>query len=248
MILPPSLSLSIHPSLNLAMLLLCNEWRSDMIDPKSISRTCLLSASHTWTNTFFVGWLSSQWMISINTIQSLHYIYMAGSKIESKSFAPQSCCYLPLVRVDTHLLWRKGPLTCNWVTITEPLPRLSKHESAVPAQSQESNGRNGGVQSIVVACFSISPVWEVIQIYTNCEVFVYIRVVGFAFAVYSLLVYIVLCFPDRVNLSFQIRPAWSDMFKMESADTQPNLTLVPILRASWHPNPAKLTATIEGQM
>ena len=176
------------------------------------------------------------------------YIYMAGSKIESKSFAPQSCCYLPLVRVDTHLLWRKGPLTCNWVTITEPLPRLSKHESAVPAQSQESNGRNGGVQSIVVACFSISPVWEVIQIYTNCEVFVYIRVVGFAFAVYSLLVYIVLCFPDRVNLSFQIRPAWSDMFKMESADTQPNLTLVPILRASWHPNPAKLTATIEGQM
>lgn len=59
------ISLSIHPSLNLAMLLLCTEWRSDMIDPKSISRTCLLSASHTWTNTFFVRWLSSRWSQSI---------------------------------------------------------------------------------------------------------------------------------------------------------------------------------------
>lgn len=81
---------------------------------------------------------------------------MAASKIESKSFAPHSCCYLPLVRVDTHLLWRKGPLTCNWVTITEPLPRLSKHESAVPAQSQESIGRNGGSnQSLLPVSVSV---------------------------------------------------------------------------------------------
>lgn len=172
---------------------------------------------------------------------------MAASKIESKSFAPHSCCYLPLVRVDTHLLWRKGPLTCNWVTITEPLPRLSKHESAVPAQSQESIGRNGGSNQSLLPV-SVSVLYERwYKLWSVC-VYIYIRVVGFAFAVYSLLVYIVLCYPDRVNLSFQIRPEWSDMFKMESADTQPNLTLVPILRASWHPNPAKLNATIEGQM
>ena len=181
----------------------------------------------------------------LNQYHSIPTLYMAGSKIESKSFAPQSCCYLPLVRVDTHLLWRTTNLQLSY---DNRAPSSVVNESAVPAQGQESIGRKWGVQSIVVACFSISPVWEVIQIDTNCEVFVYIRVVGFAFAVYSLLVYIVLCYPDRVNLSFQIRPAWSDMFKMESADTQPNLTLVPILRASWHPNPAKLTATIEGQM
>lgn len=97
----------------------------------------------------------------LNQYHSIPTLYMAGSKIESKSFAPQSCCYLPLVRVDTHLLWRTTNLQLSY---DNRAPSSVVNESAVPAQGQESIGRKWGVQSIVVACFSISPVWEVFKL------------------------------------------------------------------------------------
>lgn len=88
-----------------------------------------------------------------------------------KDWEQVSCTTLLLVRVDAHLLWRKGPLTCNWVTITGPLPQLSKHEAAVPAQSQESIGRNGwSNQSLLpVSESALYESWyKLIQIIVKC--------------------------------------------------------------------------------